>query len=99
MSADTPHGRIDRRFPRFHLRLHDTSLRSTPLHFVHRRNMVCARIFSWFESPSSVPSFPTPFTFSDGYVTGTLTSCMQISKPRLLGHNAFRVFGSAVKRK
>ena len=47
------------------------------------KTLVCERIFWWFESPSSVLSSPTLLAFSDGYATGTLTSCMQISKRRL----------------
>src|SRR5258708_9041051 len=55
-----PDGRIDTRFPRLRFRRHDTHLRSTLLHCVHRKGMGCARTFSSFDSPLQFRPFSHP---------------------------------------
>ena len=45
-----PDGRIDTRFPRLRFPRHDMHPRSTLLHLLHRKGMVCARTFASWDS-------------------------------------------------
>jgi hypothetical protein len=50
-SADMPGGRIDTRSPRHRFQRCGRFLRSTPLHWLHRKSMECAHTSSSFDSP------------------------------------------------
>src|ERR1700730_14328040 len=56
-------GRIDTRFPRLRFPRHDMHPRSTLLHLLHRKGMVCARTFASLDSSLEILSFqltPSP---------------------------------------
>lgn len=72
-----PDGRIDTRFPRLRFPRHDTRLRSTVLHLVHRTGMVCARTFSSLDSPRQFRFFRSIHFLCKHRL---LIACMQISK-------------------